>query len=99
MVAIAGHVLQCIGDGRCSRGHSQTCHTTLQGSYSLFQYALGRVGEASVDVTCIAKSEAVGCMLRVAEHVRSSLIDRHCAGIGGGVGLLLADVQLQRLKV
>ena len=35
---------------------------------------------------------------RVAEHVRGRLVDRHCAGIRRGIGLLLAYVQLKGLK-
>lgn len=35
----------------------------------------------------------------VAEDVRSRLVDGHCAGVRGGIGLLLADVELKGLKL
>ena len=37
-------------------------------------------------------------MVEVVEDVGGGLVDRHRAGVGGRVGLLLADVQLQGFK-
>ena len=35
----------------------------------------------------------------VMEHIRGGLIDGDGAGVGGGVGLLLTDVELQGLEL
>ena len=72
-------VLESVCDGCCTRGNSETCYTTFKGSYTVFEYTLCRVGQATVYITCIAKSETVGCMLRVMEYVTCSLINRHSA--------------------
>ena len=37
-------------------------------------------------------------MLGVVEHVRSGGINGHCTGIGGGISLLLSDMELQGFK-
>ena len=63
MVAILGNVLQCISDGCCTRCYSKACHTTFEGSHAVFKHALGGVGQTTIDVTRITKSETVGCML------------------------------------
>ena len=44
------------------------------------------VGQAAVDVAGICQTKAVCCVLAVAEHLGSGLIDRHCKGIGCGIG-------------
>ena len=69
VVACMGHILQGIGDGGSSTGHGQCCHASFQCGYALFKNTLGGVGEATVDVAGIAQTEAVGCMLGVAEHI------------------------------
>ena len=48
--------------------------------------------------SCVSQTEAVGGVLAVAEDVGRGLVDGHCAGIGGGIGLLLANVQLKGLE-
>ena len=35
----------------------------------------------------------------IMENVRSGLIDRDGAGVGGGIGLLLANVELKGLEL
>ena len=99
MVAGLCDVLQGIGDGGSTAGHSQSGHSALEGSHTLFEHALRGVGETSVDVSGIAQTEAVGSMLGVAEDVAGGLIDGHGTGIGGRIGLLLAYMQLQGLEV
>ena len=61
-------------------------------------YNLGGVGQTAVDVAGVCQTEAVRSVLAVAEHIGSGLVNGHCAGIGRGIGLLLANVQLKGLK-
>ena len=63
MVASLYDILQSVGDGGCTRGHSQTCHTTFEGCDTIFKDALSRVGQTSVDVACITETETVGSVL------------------------------------
>ena len=63
MVASQNDVLKSVGNSCSTTGYGKTCHTSFQGSYTILEHALGRVGEASVDITCIAQTETVGCML------------------------------------
>ena len=95
MVASLHDVLQGVGDGSGTAGHGQSGHAALKGCHAVFEHALGGVGQTAVDVAGIAQTEAVGGMLGVAEHVAGGLIDGHGTGIGGGVGLFLAHMQLQ----
>ena len=99
VVARSEEILQSIGHSRRAARHSQGSHAALQGRHALLEDRLSGISEAAIDIARITQRKAVGCMLRIAEHVRSSLIDRHGACIGGGVGLLLPHVQLQRLEM
>ena len=99
VVARSEKILQSIGHSRRAACHSQGSHAALQGRHALLEDRLSGISEATIDIARITQRKAVGSMLRVAEHVRSSLIDRHRAGIGGGVGLLLPHVQLQRFEM
>lgn len=48
------YILQGIGDGSCTRSHSQTGHTPFKSSHTLFEDPLRRVRQPSVDVAGIA---------------------------------------------
>ena len=63
MVARLHNVLQRIGDGGGTRGDSQSCHTALQGSHTVFKHTLRRVGQTTIDITRITETETVGGML------------------------------------
>ena len=63
MVTSLSDVLQGIGNGSSTRGNSQACYTTLESSDAIFEYTLSRVGQATIDITCITKTETVGGML------------------------------------
>lgn len=67
----------------------------FEGRDAVFEHALGGVGQTSVDVARVRQSEAGLGVVEVVEDVAGGLVDRHRAGVGGRVGLLLADVQLQ----
>jgi hypothetical protein len=63
MITSLHNVLQGIGDGSSTRSYSQTGYTTLEGSNTILEYTLSRVGQTTIDVTCIAQTETVGSML------------------------------------
>ena len=90
--------LDGVGDGGGTGSGGQSSHAALQRGDALLEHVLRGVGQAAIDVACIGQTEAVGGVLAVAEHIGSGLVDGHGAGIGGGVGLLLTDVELQGLK-
>ena len=87
-----------VGDGSGTGGGCQSSHAALQSSDALLEHVLRGVGQAAIDVAGICQTKAVCCVLAVAEHIGSGLIDGHGAGIGCGIGLLLANVKLQGLK-
>ena len=98
VVAILKDVLQSVGYCGCTRSNCQTGYTTFEGSYTVFEYALCRVGQATIDVTCVTESEAVGSVLRVAEHITCGLVDRHRTSVGSWIWIFLTYMQLKCLK-
>ena len=93
VVALLSKCLDGEGDGCSTGGNRQACRTAFESGDAVFEHALGGVGKAAVDVACVSQAESIGCVLRVAEHVAGGLVDRHCAGIGSGICLFLANVQ------
>ena len=98
VVASLSDVLQSVGDGSGSRGHSQSGHTSFEGCHAVFEDGLSGIGQTTVDVTCITQAKAVGSVLRIAEDIGRGLINGHRTCIGCGVGLFLAYVELQGLE-
>ena len=94
MIAILYDVLQRIGDSSSTRGNGQSGYTTLEGCHAILEHTLSRVGQTTVDITCIAKTETIGCVLRVVENIARGLIDGHCASVSCGVSLFLAYMKL-----
>ena len=104
----AVHVLGCddvvagLGDvahrvfhgGRAGRD-GQARGAAFEGRDAVFEHAPGGVGQTAVDVARVRQSEAGLGVVEVVEDVAGGLVDRHRAGVGGRVGLLPADVQLQ----
>ena len=90
--------LDGVGDGGSAGSGGQSSHAALQSSDTLLEHILRGVGQAAVDVARIGQTETVSGVLAVAEHIGSGLVDGHGAGIGCGIGLLLANVKLQGLK-
>ena len=99
VVACTNDVLQCIGDGCCTTGYCQACYTAFERCNAVFKHALCGVGQTTIDITCIAQTEAVGSVLRVTKYVRSGLIDRYGTGVGCGIGLFLAYMYLKSLEM
>ena len=63
MVTILRDILKCVGDSGSTRGYSQTGYTTLKSSDTILEHTLSRVGQSTIDITCIAKAETVGSVL------------------------------------
>ena len=98
MVTSLGKSLQGIGDGGGTGGDGKTGHATLERGDTVLKDALGGVGQTAVDVTGVGKTKAIGGVLGVAEHIARGLVDRHGAGVGCGVGALLANMKLQGIE-
>ena len=98
MVTGLGECLQGVGDSGSTGSNGEAGHAALERGDTVLKDALGGVGQTTVDVTGVGKAKAVGGVLGVAEHVARGLIDRHGAGIGCGIGALLANVQLQGIE-
>ena len=90
--------LDGVADGSSTGSGGQRSHAAFQRGDALLEDVLGGVGQAAIDVACVSQTEAVGGVLAVAEDVGRGLVDGHGAGIGGGIGLLLANVQLKGLE-
>ena len=93
-----GDVAHGVLDGRGARGDRDAGGAAFKGGDAILEHALGGVGQTAVDVTRVGESEAGLGVVEVVEDVAGGRVDRHCAGVGGRVGLLLADVQLQGFK-
>ena len=90
--------LNGIGNGCCAGSHSQTGNTAFQSGNSLLKYILRGVGKTAINIAGVRKAKAVCGMLRVMEHIGSRCINGHRTGIGYGIGLLLANVELKGFK-
>ena len=99
VVAGLGERLQRVGDRGGAACRGQRRDASLERGDAPLEHVLRGVGEAAVDVAGIGEAEAVGRVLGVVEDVGSRLVDGHRAGVGGGVGALLADVELQGLEL
>ena len=96
--ALRGKRLDRIGYRGGARRKCQGGNSALKGGDPFFQHVLCGIGQPAVDVAGVGKSEAVGGVPAVVEDVGGRLIDRHGSRVGGGVGLFLSYVQLQRFE-
>ena len=94
-----GQSLDGVGDGRRARGQCQCRYASLQGGNPLLQHVLGGVGQPPVDVSGIRQAKPGGGVGGIPKHIAGGLVDRNRPGISGGVGLLLAHMKLQCLKL
>ena len=99
VVTCACEVEKRIVDGCCTGSDAKCRYAALQGCNALLKCVHGGVRQTAVDVACICEREAGCCVCGVLEDEGSRLIDRHCAGIGGGVRVLLTCVQLDGFKM
>ena len=98
VITLLRQCLDDIGHSRCTGSKSQSAHAPLQSGKSLFQNILCGIGETSVDISRIRQAETCRRVGGIVEDIGGCLIDGNCAGIGSGIGLLLADMKLQRFK-
>ena len=85
MVTVLCQVLNGVGDSCCTGSYCKSCYTAFQCCDSLFKYIFCRVGQTSVNVTCICQSETCCCMIAVTEYIRRSLINRNCSCISNRI--------------
>ena len=104
--ALGNHVVTLAGEG--SNGISEGCRTgsdseasdtAFESGDALFKNVLRGVGKTAVDVARILQVETIRGMLGAVENVGGGLVNRNRAGIGGGIGLFLANVELKRFEV
>ena len=98
MVAGLGDVAHRVFHGGRAGRDGQARGAAFEGRDAVFEHALGGVGQTAVDVTGVGKTKAIGGVLGVAEHIARGLVDRHGAGVGCGIGALLANVKLQGIE-
>ena len=99
VVTLAGESGDGIGKGCRTGCDCEGRDTAFEGGYAFFKDILRRVGETAINIAGIFQMEAVRGMLSAVENVRGGLVNRNRAGIGGGVGLFLANVELKRFEV
>ena len=63
MVTCLHNVLQSVSNSGCTTGHCKSCYTAFESSNTILEHTLCRVGQSTVDITSIAKSETIGSML------------------------------------
>ena len=98
VVAFLRQRLDDIGYRSGAGGKSQRAHAALQRGKALFQYILGGVCESAVDVSGVCEVKAGRRVGGIVEHVGGRLVDGDGACVGGGIGLFLTDMKLQRFK-
>ena len=99
---VVARLCECLeGVGNCRRtGCDCECRgAALKRCDSLLKDILRGVRKSAVDVAGVSQTEAVRRMLRVAEHIRSGLVNRNGSRIGRRIRALLADMQLKGLKL
>ena len=98
VAAVLTQSLKHIVDGGGTGCHSQRGYAALQSRDPLLQHVLGGVGQTAVDVAGIGQAEPGSGVLTVAEHIGSGGVNGNGAGIGSGIRLLLANMELQGFK-
>ena len=94
MVARTGDVLKGVSNGCRPRSYGQCGNSSLKGCHTLFKNILRRVCQPPIDIPRVLQAEAGGSMGRVAEYVRSSLVNGDGARIRRRVGLFLSYMKL-----
>ena len=74
-------------------------NTAFQRRNALFQHILRGVGQSAIDIARICQTETCGGMGGVLKDVGRGLINRDSAGIGRGIRLFLANMQLKGFKL
>ena len=90
VAAVCRKCLNRVGDCCCTGSNCQCCAAAFKCCDSFLKNALRRVGQTTVNVTGIGKTETVCCVLAVMEYICCSLVNRYCSRIGCGVCLFLS---------
>ena len=90
--AVGCQRLHGIGDCRCAGSHGQRRAAAFQCGQPFFQHVLGGIGQAPVNVAGVFQAETVRRVLTVVKYIGSSLVNRHCPGIGSRICLFLSNV-------
>ena len=98
MIPGLGDILHRIGDGGGAGGGGQGRRAPLQGGDPLLKHIGGGIHQAGVDVPLLRQAEAGRGLIAVLEPIGGGHVNRHGAGVGGRIGLLLPGVQLQRFE-
>ena len=85
VVAGLGEVDDGVEDGGGAGGDGEAGGAAFERGDALFEHVVGGVHQAGVDVAEFAQGEQVGGVLGAVEHVGGGAVDRHRAGVGGGV--------------
>ena len=99
VIARMGEPLERRRDRRCPRGKRECRRAAFKRRDALLEHILRRVHEPPVDIARIFECKAIGGVLRIVEHVRGRLIDRHRTRIRDGIRFLLPDTHLQCFKM
>ena len=99
MVPGQGDVLDGVGDGGGAGGGSQGARAPLQGRDALLEHVAGGVHEPGVDVAPLGAGEAARRLSGVLADVAGGGVNGHRPRVGGGIGLLLAGVDLDGLEL
>ena len=99
VVSAAGKSRDGVSDGCGTRSNRESGNAAFEGSDTFFENALSRIGDAAVDVTTGLQGKAVCGVLGIVENVRGGLVNRNRAGIGCGVCLFLANMELKSFKM
>ena len=70
MLPAPGQVLDRIGHGSRSRGHSQSRCSSLQSRDTALKYVLGRIGQPSIYISRILQTEPRRGVIAVMKHIR-----------------------------
>ena len=98
MVAGLRDVAHRVFDGCCTGCDGEAGGAAFERCDAVLEHTLGGVGQAAVDVARVLEAEAGLSVIEVMEDVARGGVDRDRAGIGGGIRLFLADVQLEGLE-
>ena len=90
--------LNRVGNRRRPGRNRKPRNAPFQGRNAVFKNALRGVRQASVDIPGGGETEARRGVFGVMEHIRRRSVNRHGAGIAGGVGRFLSRVDLERFK-
>ena len=92
MPAVCCKSLNRIRDRSCAGSHCQSSTSALEGRNPLLQHFLRGVGQTTVNISGICKTEPVCRMLTVPKYIGSCLINRYSPGIRRRICLFLSHM-------